>query len=477
MLITLIFFPYFRVCVPGEAFSSKFSSQPDCHIFPVANIGRNSAMKVLMKCHPRCGEIPIVPCHKHSQPNLSLKARKGQTVKEPSPESQAVGEYLYDGVLPGVSSRTSSPADSMLGESLLDPPNSLCMYPKRYQSPSRCGSPSIEVPEHLMFGKGNFKREECSPPRRSRPQRRPVVERFLKKNVVDDVGHSDTACRTFEKRIAAVKDVSKSDILAKKSDNVLSYCCIEEDLKQVPREEMEEVLERLRDRHAGLKCSHNNVHCLNDKSLHNKSISHLVDEMKHLNILEQNKECKKNIFCKGNDPKNIFKQALRLNKESSNNRRFERNVKSISPFEKLSSLPEVYNHRVQQFRGDSQNGHPKDQPTANHLLANKLNILQSSGYSPQSKNQSKFFFVPEQNTSETQSNVFSSEHLISKAYQQDRTLASQIHPRFGSVNIKKCGAFLAKNNIDELNDERDISESVSSISSNGSFCDDVSINL
>jgi hypothetical protein len=42
--------------------------------------------------------------------------------------------------------------DSMLGDSLLDPPQDLQKIPpKRYQSPSRCGSPSIETPEHLLF--------------------------------------------------------------------------------------------------------------------------------------------------------------------------------------------------------------------------------------------------------------------------------------------------------------------------------------
>lgn len=47
----------------------------------------------------------------------------------------------------------SDSMDSMLGDSLLDPPQSLTKIPpKRYQSPSRCGSPSLETPEYLMFG-------------------------------------------------------------------------------------------------------------------------------------------------------------------------------------------------------------------------------------------------------------------------------------------------------------------------------------
>lgn len=46
----------------------------------------------------------------------------------------------------------SDSMDSMLGDSLLDPPPSLSrMPPKRYQSPSRCGSPSLEAPDHLLL--------------------------------------------------------------------------------------------------------------------------------------------------------------------------------------------------------------------------------------------------------------------------------------------------------------------------------------
>jgi hypothetical protein len=45
-------------------------------------------------------------------------------------------------------------ADPLLGESLLDPPQSLDLFARRYQSPSRCGSPSLEAPEYLMFGRG-----------------------------------------------------------------------------------------------------------------------------------------------------------------------------------------------------------------------------------------------------------------------------------------------------------------------------------
>ena len=56
--------------------------------------------------------------------------------------------------LPSCSSRTdTSDFPSLLGESLIDPPQSIQKYPKRYQSPNRCGSPSLETPEHLIFAK------------------------------------------------------------------------------------------------------------------------------------------------------------------------------------------------------------------------------------------------------------------------------------------------------------------------------------
>nr|CAD7591533.1 unnamed protein product [Timema genevievae] len=50
-------------------------------------------------------------------------------------------------------------ADQQLSESLLDPPPSLDLFARRYQSPSRCGSPSMEAPEYLMFGRGTRKQE------------------------------------------------------------------------------------------------------------------------------------------------------------------------------------------------------------------------------------------------------------------------------------------------------------------------------
>ncbi|KAL3182272.1 hypothetical protein MRX96_007469 [Rhipicephalus microplus] len=73
------------------------------------------------------------------------------------------------------------------GKAFWIPPQSLQMYPKRYQSPSRCGSPSVEVPEHLLFGSQaqsplELSGEAQTEHKRGRASRRPVIERFLKKS-------------------------------------------------------------------------------------------------------------------------------------------------------------------------------------------------------------------------------------------------------------------------------------------------------
>lgn len=262
--------------------------------------------------------------------------------------------------------------------------------------------------------------------------------------------HAVVVDRTRDKRCTK-KEVSKSDILAmKRTDSVLSYCCIEDYMKDFPQEEIEEVLRKLRERNVGPK-GLGNVNCLcdNNKKEANKSLSHLIDKLKiSSNLLEQNKELNKksNIFYNKNsdycDSKMLFKQALRLNKESSN-KKTDQNSKTMTP-PQISSQPDVL-HRKVQFGNDPQNlHHPKDQP---HLLANKLNLLQSSNY----KNDSHLFH---QKSPELQNR--------SESCDPNRTLSppTTIPPRYGSVNIKKCGAFLMKSDSGELSgDERDISES------------------
>ncbi|XP_055951908.1 atos homolog protein A-like isoform X1 [Argiope bruennichi] len=450
---------HYRVCVPGEAFSSKFSTQPDCHMFPVANIGRNSAMKVLMKCHPRCGEIPTVPCHKHSKPNLPLKTLKGSSevydLHNPSPG----GSYALDGILPtGMASRTSSPADSMLGESLLDPPNSLCMYPKRYQSPSRCGSPSIEVPEHLMFGKTKMKQEESTPQRRSRPQRRPVVERFLKKNLGNSLCSStESKARTFDKQIAA-KD-KPPDIFSLKRDAVLNYCTIEDCMKHVPKDELDQVLERLRSRHCWKKRTTDDRQSLDvtdlrkEKNLHNKPLESYFENMTlDSDKVDQNKDRKQNPFAKGqnqNSSKQMSKQPLWLSENNSIKKICDKKTKFLIPSEKLSSFPSIGEGKSHNNGGSSN----LEESQSENSLTYRLN-LQNNIYSDFKGSRSNIH-----SKLKTDGAISENSRCFKKqTYQHDCNDSPKqltVHSKCSSVNIKKCGAFLSKN-VNEIDGEREL---------------------
>ncbi|XP_077483358.1 atos homolog atossa isoform X1 [Amblyomma americanum] len=192
---------YYRISVPGEAFSSKFLCSPHVHNFPVASLGRSASIKVSVKSVPRCPNgIPAVACAKHPTVPTTPSAPSSEPSGAPIITAPVRGRSIRDtgGIVKNDESTPAKrkakkhskgdlSADLLLGESLLDPPQSLQMYPKRYQSPSRCGSPSVEVPEHLMFrsraqspldpsGEAQAERN------RGRTPRRPVIERFLKKS-------------------------------------------------------------------------------------------------------------------------------------------------------------------------------------------------------------------------------------------------------------------------------------------------------
>ncbi|KAG8177253.1 hypothetical protein JTE90_028209 [Oedothorax gibbosus] len=463
---------HYRVCVPGEAFSSKFTSQPDCHIFPVANIGRNHAMKVLMKCHPRCGEIPIVPCQKHSEPNLPLKTLKGRENNDPS------AEYVYDGIVP----RTSSPA---LGESLLDPPNSLCMYPKRYQSPSRCGSPSIEVPEHLMFGK---KKGAQSPPRRSRPQRRPVVERFLKKNLGDPMGGSSDL-RSYEQQ----------------KDKKLDHRCTEECLKHVPKDKtrtvyepckMDRVLRRLKDRHLGLGdfSEHKSCEVQKDKQ-HNLKLGHCCiedvpkDEMEHVlgRLRERHVGMKFSTGLEEGEPRDKKSQTPRTSKNPGTVQTvgyccLNECMKHV-PREEMDQV--LSGLRDQQIRTKSKDKVPSSDPNIQPIHG----YFEKISTDTNSSNQTSWKLQEEAKPNcDISTKTKPSDNKLSKArgktdsklglkdykdkpslinkkcnilkggqeltYQESGELGSDVRNKFCLVNIKKCGGFLPK--TDELTDEREL---------------------
>uniref|UniRef100_A0A1E1XB44 Atos-like conserved domain-containing protein n=1 Tax=Amblyomma aureolatum TaxID=187763 RepID=A0A1E1XB44_9ACAR len=210
---------YYRISVPGEAFSSKFLCSPHVHNFPVASLGRSASIKVSVKSVPRCPNgIPAVACAKHPTVPTMPTAPSSEPFGPPTITAPVRGRSIRDtdGIVKSDESTLSKrkakkhskgdlSADLLLGESLLDPPQSLQMYPKRYQSPSRCGSPSMEVPEHLMFRSRAQSPLEASGEaqaerNRGRTPRRPVIERFLKKSgeplPSESFALSDTAAAT-----------------------------------------------------------------------------------------------------------------------------------------------------------------------------------------------------------------------------------------------------------------------------------------
>jgi len=157
-----------RITIPGEEFESKFTQPPETHFFPAAHAGGNSTVAVAVRSLPRTDEIPKVICSHNQQPGTTIaheeeEAKLGiagalawqdtsdlrrSLVKTKLASSDSLQMYPD---CPGRLIKSDS-MDSMLGDSLLDPPPSLSkMNPRRYQSPSRCGSPSLEAPEPLMI--------------------------------------------------------------------------------------------------------------------------------------------------------------------------------------------------------------------------------------------------------------------------------------------------------------------------------------
>ncbi|XP_033611272.1 uncharacterized protein LOC111874184 isoform X3 [Cryptotermes secundus] len=141
----------YRVTVPGEAFASQFQRQPVEHSFPVASISRRTAVKVCVRTLPRMAAVPRIQCPLH---HCEMEQKK------PAADADLLGAVggavcCKDETFRWGEVTSKQPAaDPLLGESLLDPPQSLDLFTRRYQSPSRCGSPSLEAPEYLMFGRG-----------------------------------------------------------------------------------------------------------------------------------------------------------------------------------------------------------------------------------------------------------------------------------------------------------------------------------
>nr|CAD7579251.1 unnamed protein product [Timema californicum] len=137
----------YRVTVSGEAFSSNFKRPPLEHSFPVAFVTRNTAINVSVRTLPRMEKVPLVMCTAHPV-NSGEQGIGGGAIPK---RNKSVEDQAW--------SVSKEQADQQLTESLLDPPPSLDLFARRYQSPSRCGSPSMEAPEYLMFGRGTRKQD------------------------------------------------------------------------------------------------------------------------------------------------------------------------------------------------------------------------------------------------------------------------------------------------------------------------------
>ncbi|KAH8024274.1 hypothetical protein HPB51_022393 [Rhipicephalus microplus] len=165
---------YYRISVPGEAFSSKFRCSPEVQNFPMAGLGRNTCLKVSVKFAPRCPDgIPAIACAKHSSVPLT-----------PAAPNEPLGPTIT-ATLQGQSNRNANDDGFIRNEESVAK-----RKPKKHSKgdfPSRCGSPSVEVPEHLLFGSQaqsplELSGEAQTEHKRGRAPRRPVIERFLKKS-------------------------------------------------------------------------------------------------------------------------------------------------------------------------------------------------------------------------------------------------------------------------------------------------------
>ncbi|KAF0293635.1 Protein FAM214A [Amphibalanus amphitrite] len=155
----------YRITVPGDAFGTRFAGgTPQLHTFPTAYLARDRTLvQVSVRALPRCDAVPSIPCASCRAGEVEQPLGACAAPLPAPPPGPAAGadaatdQWTADDLRRSIikcrlQGALSDSRDSLLGDSLLDPPRSLHKYPKRYQSPSRSGSPSLETPEHLMFG-------------------------------------------------------------------------------------------------------------------------------------------------------------------------------------------------------------------------------------------------------------------------------------------------------------------------------------
>lgn len=147
----------YRLTVTSPVFCSKFTEEAEEHVFPLAYMGQDTSIKVAVRSLPRSEKVPVVVCYEpHEDSCEEMPSDESLPSCSQNKTEMARGdEDLRRSVMKARLaentrvSRSESP-DTQLGESLLDPPHSLTRFPRRYQSPVRSGSPSLETPEHLI---------------------------------------------------------------------------------------------------------------------------------------------------------------------------------------------------------------------------------------------------------------------------------------------------------------------------------------
>ncbi|XP_063878819.1 atos homolog protein A-like isoform X2 [Scylla paramamosain] len=164
----------YRLTVTSPVFCSKFTAEAEEHVFPITYMGQDTSIKVSVRSLPRSEKVPVVECpepHEEQEAGGSVpetyptsssswsSSSSCTTTTSSSCQTKTDSSRCDDDLRRSVMkaklventrvTRSESP-DTQLGESLLDPPHSLTRFPRRYQSPSRSGSPSLETPEHLI---------------------------------------------------------------------------------------------------------------------------------------------------------------------------------------------------------------------------------------------------------------------------------------------------------------------------------------
>ncbi|XP_033624306.1 uncharacterized protein LOC117287857 isoform X1 [Asterias rubens] len=78
----------YRVCAPGESFSTSFTSPPEVHTFPLLNLSKSSSLRVTVASLPRPMDIPLLPCYNMDHSNKGRISRASRTTKGKDKEKE-----------------------------------------------------------------------------------------------------------------------------------------------------------------------------------------------------------------------------------------------------------------------------------------------------------------------------------------------------------------------------------------------------